>query len=72
MWEELQYNLRGQKKEERPKIVVPPPFEFEPPNILRREGKIVRDVWRDGKKPTQEEVNEFIRSFPQHSSGKEL
>lgn len=47
-------------KEERPKIIVLPPFEFEPPNILRRDGKIVKNVWRDGKTATQEQVDRFI------------
>lgn len=49
------------RNEEAPKIVVPPPYEFEPPNILRREGKIVRNVWRDGEPANQEQVDKFIR-----------
>jgi hypothetical protein len=47
--------------EEASKIIVPPPYTFESPNILRRDGKIVKNRWKDGESATPEQVVKFIR-----------
>mgnify|MGYP001562140266 CR=1 FL=1 len=47
--------------EEMPSIIVPPPYTFEPPNILRWKGVIVKNAWKDGGPATQEQVDKFIR-----------
>ena len=49
---------------EQPKIIVPSSYSFDADGkALRREGQIVKNVWRNNKEPDQEQVNAVIRTI---------